>query len=258
MSSSPELRNASSRISVIFTGITTFSSLAHSKNALTGTLVQVTGRMTSPLTNDCSTHPPHVGMLVGDGVVAITSQFTTVFPGMNTFLLPHGVASKTLFASKDATPCGILMVLMRVPAKASVPIVSNWLLSSNSMTSSSEWRNARKRISVTPCGITIELMGVEWNEYWSIFSNWLPASNLMTSSFENANAAKRISVTPFGINTSLSSAQKLNASFGTLVQVAGRVTSPLRSGCSTHTPHTNAVFAKIAARAFVKLFIMIN
>ena len=34
-------------------------------------------------------------MVVGDGVDVIISQFTTVFPGLNTCLSSHGVSLKT-------------------------------------------------------------------------------------------------------------------------------------------------------------------
>merc|ERR1711957_1108215 len=54
-------------------------------------------------------------MVVGDDVGVIILQFTTVFPGLNTFLSSQGVPSKTLFASKDVTPGGITMDTMKVP-----------------------------------------------------------------------------------------------------------------------------------------------
>jgi len=52
-------------------------------------------------------------VFVGGGVGTITSQFTTVFPGLNTVLTTHGVNPKTV-ASIDVTPCGITMDLMEV------------------------------------------------------------------------------------------------------------------------------------------------
>jgi len=52
-------------------------------------------------------------MVVGGGVGTIISQFTTVFPGLNTVMSSHGVARKTLFP-KNVTPCGITMDIMEV------------------------------------------------------------------------------------------------------------------------------------------------
>merc|ERR1719469_1392393 len=100
-------------------------------------------------------------MVVGDGVDVIISQFTTVFPGLNTVLSSQGVSPKTVSALKGVTPGGITTDIMEVPKKAVLPINSNLLLTSNSRTSSGALRNASSRISVTPCGMTMDTMGVE-------------------------------------------------------------------------------------------------
>merc|ERR1711957_113660 len=99
-------------------------------------------------------------MVVGDGVDVIISQFTTVFPGLNTVLSSQGVSPKTVTALKGVTPGGITTDIMEVPKKAVLPINSNLLLTSNSRTSSGALRNASSRISVTPCGITTDTMEV--------------------------------------------------------------------------------------------------
>merc|ERR1711957_1107105 len=54
-------------------------------------------------------------MVVGDGVDVIISQFTTVFPGLNTVLSSQGVSPKTVSALKGVTPGGITTDIMEVP-----------------------------------------------------------------------------------------------------------------------------------------------
>merc|ERR1719469_1481670 len=57
-------------------------------------------------------------MVVGDGVDVIISQFTTVFPGLNTVLSSQGVSPKTVSALKGVTPGGITTDIMEVPKKS--------------------------------------------------------------------------------------------------------------------------------------------
>jgi len=92
-----------------------------------GTMVVGTAVVGAMVVGAAVVGPAVVGAaVVGTMVVrTVTSQFTTVFPGLNTVLSAQGVASKTLFSSKDVTPCGITMDLMEVPTNAFLPIVSN-------------------------------------------------------------------------------------------------------------------------------------
>jgi len=82
-----------------------------------GTMVVGTAVVGAMVVGAAVVGPAVVGAaVVGTMVVGtITSQSTTVFPALNTVLSAHVVPPKTLFPSKDVTPCGITMDTMEVP-----------------------------------------------------------------------------------------------------------------------------------------------